>query len=307
MRCRIARLRRKLAGMIDQRLVVAGQHPAAGGRDDFVAVEGIHRRPRVPTGVETEVRGRRTEGGSRRAEVRGRRAEVRGRRAEVRGPRSEIPRADGLGRVADDRDSIRITHLPNARQIAALTVQIGGNHRRRPLARLRAALQLLGQQLRIQIPGLPVAVHKAKFAILECGRGHTADERQRRGIHNGTRARVPDLRLLPSDLRPPTSDLRPPISQQVPQGQMDRRRPTGKRHRMLETAVLDKLALERIHHRPARRDEVAVECLSNKLLLQYANMRGRKIDFSHAQFLVLMQSTSFFLFYEKRKKQRKPG
>ncbi len=143
---RLSRLLRELAGVLDQGLVVGGQHAAVGGGHDLVAVEREHRRP---------------------------------------GPASGVPplvgRAHRLGAVADHRHTVRFAQGDDAVEIAALAVEIGGDDRFGQPPGARRSAQGLLQQIRIQRPGRLVAIEEHRGGALVHHGSDRADEGEARG------------------------------------------------------------------------------------------------------------------------------
>ncbi len=107
----VAGLLGEFTGVLDQVAIVRGQHAAARGGDDLVAVEGIDGGPGAVAGVAAIVEAR----------------------------------AHGLGGVADQRRIIGVADGADAGKIAGVAVEVGRDHRRDGTTLTAAGLQFLLQ------------------------------------------------------------------------------------------------------------------------------------------------------------------
>ncbi len=204
--CRIAGLGGQKTGPAAQFGILGDQHPAAAGRDDLVAVQRKAAHP----------------------------AETARRPAAVDGPQ-------GLGRILDQRHLVLLAEGFDPRVIGALTVQVHHQHRFGQPPPPGTDRQLFGQQLRVQVPGRPLAVQ-------EHGRGTRISNR----VGGGGKGQRRRQHLIP---RPHT---------QQDQGQMQGGRAGGKGHRLATPQRRGELLFQSVHLRPQRSNPIRIERLQQQ-------------------------------------------
>ena len=74
-----------------------------------------------------------------------------------------IPRAERLGRVLENGDSVLLACLHDRGQVGRLSVQVHDHDGSWQPTQLRAAIQLLSQQVRIKIPRAALRIQKDWF------------------------------------------------------------------------------------------------------------------------------------------------
>jgi hypothetical protein len=149
----VAGLGGQLAGVVNKPQVVRNQHAAAGGGDDFVAVEG------KDAGF-----------------------------AEDPGRIAFVSRPQRFGRILNHRHAVLPAGGQNRFQVGALAIEVDDNDRFRQPARVGPRRQRFGQQVRVHVPAFPLAVYEGGPAAFIDNGVDAGAEGERGNEHFITRA-----------------------------------------------------------------------------------------------------------------------